>query len=121
MRRERRPLSVTILAWVYIAVGVIGFGYHAPELLKLEPDAFAIELTELLALAAGVFLLRGENWARWLTLAWIAFHVALSAFHTIREFAVHCVLAAAIGWVLFGVAAREWFGRREAKSQAGTE
>ena len=36
-----------------------------------------------LAIVCGVFLLRGHNWARWLALAWIAFHVVLSAFHAI--------------------------------------
>ena len=37
----------------------------------------SIALFELLAVLAGVFLLKGRNWARWLLLLWIAFHVIL--------------------------------------------
>ena len=33
------------------------------------------------AVVAGVFMLRGRNWARWLALAWMASHVAISVFH----------------------------------------
>ncbi len=42
MNRNKRPLSVTILAWVYIAVGAIGFVSHFTELLAgnaLQYDA----------------------------------------------------------------------------------
>ena len=39
-----------------------------------------MELTELLAMVSGAFMLRGHNWARWLALAWIIFHVILSIF-----------------------------------------
>ena len=30
-----------------------------------------------------------QNWARWLALAWIIFHVGLSLFHPIGELAFH--------------------------------
>lgn len=104
-----RPVSVTILAWVYIAVGVMGFAYHFHGLVALESDSIWIEGTECLAIAAGVFLLRAENWARWLALAWIVFHVALSAFLSVREFLVHCVFCGVIGWILFRGAAGRYF------------
>ncbi len=87
MNANKRPISVTILACVYLAVGVGGFAVHFRELLARHPDAVGIEVTELTAIVCGVFLLRGQNWARWLALAWIAFHVVLSAFHAIPEFA----------------------------------
>jgi len=81
MNSDPRPLSVTILAWVYIAAGTIGFIYHFRELLALQRDSFWVEPIRLLAILSGVFMLRGRDWARWLALAWIAFHVVVSAFH----------------------------------------
>lgn len=108
----KRPLSVTILGWVYIAVGLIGFGYHLTGFVFRTEDV-AIESVRLLATIAGAFLLRGHDWARWLALAWILFHVILSAFHALGEFAVHCLFCGAIAWVLFRPAAARYFRRSE--------
>ncbi|HEY4900011.1 MAG TPA: hypothetical protein VIH91_04245 [Terriglobales bacterium] len=109
MVSNKRPVSVLIVACVYLAVGVIGFAYHFKELLALHSDSVGIELTEFLAIVCGVFMLRGRNWARWLALAWIAFHVVLSALHTFREFAVHALFCAVIAWALFRPAAARYF------------
>ena len=101
MNSNKRPPSVTILAYVYLAVGTIGFAYHFRELLSLQHDGVWVELTEFLAIVSGAFMLRGHNWARWLALAWIAFHVILSAFGTVHEFAIHFLFCAVIAWFLF--------------------
>ena len=105
----KRPMSITILACVYLAVGVIGFAFHFRGLLAGQPDAVAAELTELVAVVCGIFLLRGHNWARWLALAWIAFHVVLSAFRAIPEFVIHAVFCVAIAWILFRSEAARYF------------
>jgi hypothetical protein len=105
----KRPLSVTIVACVYLAVGVIGFVFHFHELLAGHHDAVGIELTEFVAILCGAFLLRGHNWARWLALAWIVFHVVLSAFHAIPELVIHAVLCGAIAWILFRAEAARYF------------
>src|SRR4029077_18839332 len=89
MNSNKRPLSITILAGLYLAVGTLGFAYHLRELMTLQHDSVWVELTELVALVCGVFMLRGHNWARWLALAWMAFHVLLSAFGAVREFVIH--------------------------------
>jgi hypothetical protein len=109
MSAGTRPISVTILACVYLLVGVGGFAVHFRELLARHPDAVGIEVTELTAIVCGVFLLRGQNWARWLALAWIAFHVILSAFHAIPELAIHVVFCAVFAWVLFRPEAARYF------------
>ena len=46
-------------------------------------------------------MLRGCNWARWLLAAWMAYHVVLSAFHSVTELALHTLLFGAIGYFLF--------------------
>jgi len=106
---NKRPISVTILAIVYLAVGILGFVFHFRESLAFPREGVWIELTELAAIACGLFMLRGQNWARWLALAWIAFHVVLSAFHPLRELIVHGLLCAVIAWILFRGAATRYF------------
>jgi hypothetical protein len=105
----KRPLAVTIVAGVYLAVGVLGFAFHFRELLAGHHDAVGIEITEFVAILCGAFLLRGNNWARWLALAWIAFHVVLSAFHAIPELVIHAAFCAVIAWVLFRPEAARYF------------
>ena len=107
-----RPLSVTILACVYIAVGAVGFAAHLGELQAnhlFRFDGLWVELVRLLAAAAGAFLLQGHNWARWLAIAWMAFHVVVSVFHNFGEFAVHCLFCVVIAWFLFRPAAARYF------------
>jgi hypothetical protein len=109
---NKRPLSVTILAAIYIAVGAIGFAYHFRDLLAhdaFQYDGAGIELVRLLAVLAGVFLLRGRNWARWLAVAWIALHVVIGALQSVEQFAMHAVFCALIAWFLFRPAANRYF------------
>jgi hypothetical protein len=108
---NKRPLSVTIVGCVYIVTGAIGFAYHFHDLLlrPFPPDSLWIALVRLLAIVAGAFLLCGRNWSRWLALAWIAFHVILSAFHPFFQLAVHCLFLAVIAWSLLRPAAARYF------------
>lgn len=107
MNATRRPISVLVIACLYLAVGCIGFVFHFRELR--HPDGIWIALTEILAIIAGAFMLLGKNWARWLALAWMAFHVVLSAFGAFRELAVHSIIFVAIAWLLFRTDARDYF------------
>ena len=112
MNGIHRPLSVIIVACVYILIGAIGFAYHFTEFEASHPFQSGIvwiELLRLLAIVCGVYLLRGQDWARWLALAWIAFHVILSAFHSLPEFAIHSLFCAVIAWCLFRPAVTAYF------------
>jgi hypothetical protein len=114
MTLNPRPLSVTILAWLYVGVGMIGFIAHFIEIHARDAfryDGIAVEAVEVLAIVSGAFMLGGRNWARWLAVAWMAFHVVLSAFGAFREFAIHSLFCAAIVWLLFRPAARRYFRR----------
>ena len=116
MNAIKRPISVTIIACVYLAVGTLAFVYHFRELLSLQRDSFSMEATEFLAILSGAFMLRGHNWARWLALAWIVFHVILSAFDQLQGLAVHGLLCAVIAWILFRPEASRYFCGQEAGS-----
>ena len=109
---SKRPVSVTILALVLLLAGVVGFVYHAPDLRNWHPfpwDAILIEFIRVLAVVAAIYMLRGRNWARWLALFWIAFHVVVSAFHSWGEFAMHAVILAVFAYVLLRQAANTYF------------
>ncbi len=111
MTENKRPLSVTILGCIYLAVGIIGFVYHGKEFFArsaFQSDVVWIELTEFVAILCGAFILRGQNWARWLALAWIIFHVMLSV-GVISQFAIHCLFCALIAWFLFRPPAARYF------------
>ncbi len=105
---RRRPLSVTLIACLYIVTGAAGLVSHltAPP---FHADFFLSELVSLSALLSGVFLFRARNWARWLALTWIGFHVVLSAFHSLPEFAIHCLFFAVFGYFLFRPAVSSYF------------
>ena len=108
----KRPISVTIIAILYLAVGIAGFIGHGREALMARPfptDAIGIELTEFAAIVCGAFMLRGQNWARWLAVAWIALHVGISFFHPLRELAIHIVFLVLIAWILFRPEAARYF------------
>jgi hypothetical protein len=110
---RKRPISILAVACLYLAIGILGFAAHFRELLAGRQDSVAVELTEGLAIVCGAFLLRGDNWARWLALGWIVFHVMLSAFHSTREMVMHSLICAAIAWILFRPAAEPYFQRTE--------
>jgi hypothetical protein len=61
------------------------------------------------AIVAGVFMLRGRDWARWLALAWIAAHVVISAFHLMQGLLIHSILFVLFAYLLLRREAREYF------------
>lgn len=115
----KRPLSVIIIACLYMAVGAIGFVFHFQEFWarnSFHYDFFLIELTELVALLFGIFLVRGHNWARWGAIAWMLFHVAFSAFDALPKLAIHAVFFVVIAYCLFRPGANRYF--RGTRNQA---
>ena len=109
---KKRPLSVTIIGWLFIAAGTIGFAYHLKELKAdghFDYGAGLVLLVRLLAILSGLFLLRGSNWARWLLILWIAYHVILSTFHSLIGVATHSLLLIVIAYFLFRPRASDYF------------
>lgn len=101
---NKRPRSVTAIGCIFIAAGVIGLAYHGAEFKArraFDYDAIWVLLVRFLAIVGGVFLLRGSDWARWFLLIWIAYHVILSAFHSIFGLITHSLLFAIIAYFLY--------------------
>jgi hypothetical protein len=109
---KTRPVSVIVIACLYVATGVIGSASHFMEFRPGQPFQYDIvwaSLVNLVAVIAGVYMLRGNDWARWLALAWIAFHVVLSIFHSPRELALHSLFLIAFTYLLFRPEANRYF------------
>jgi hypothetical protein len=113
---NKRPISVTIIAGVYLLVGTVAFVYYFRQILAspaLRSHDALIELTELIAIVSGVALLRRHDWARWLTASWMAFHVAIS-FGSLQKLVVHSLFLVVISYFLFFRAdARAYFEHKE--------
>ena len=109
---NQRPFSVSLIGWLFVVTGVIGFTYHMTELkLQIPVDIYAawVLLVRLLAIVGGAFLLRGANWARWLLISWMAYHVANSTLHSIPELVIHSVILVGITYVLFRPQASRYY------------
>src|ERR1043165_7228946 len=115
----KRPLSVTLISGLFLAAGGVGLAYHATEFKAQVPfqyDLAWVCLVRLLAVIGAVFLLRAANWARWLLILWLAYHVGLGALHSASALIIHIVLLAVIAWFLFRRPASMYF--RGAKPEA---
>lgn len=109
---KKRPLPVTILSWVLIATGVGGLTLSGVDMRAQHTVGHGliwIALVRLLAVVAGAFMLRGWNWARWLAIAWIAFHVAISGFDSLQALIIHSLLLVVFAYFLFRAQARQYF------------
>jgi hypothetical protein len=108
----KRPLLLTLFGWFLILAGIVGFAAHWPLHRPWRPDdAWPLTLEAILG-AAGVLILRGYNWARWLALFWIAFHVVVSFYNSLREVAMHTLILLLFVALLFNPAANAWFRKQ---------
>lgn len=99
----RRPMAVTVVSWLAIAAGVFGLvrGFIGAQTLWPFPtDLIWIVLLDATWVACGIYLLRGRNWARWLTLAWMAIHVAIVSLYMPSMILAHVLIFAMIGYLL---------------------
>jgi hypothetical protein len=114
-QRLTRPLIITLLGWMLIAVGALECVSHAAAIRwPVHAGDVALPLFELIILVSGVFLLRGRGWARWIALAWIGFHVGISFVNSVRAGLVHSAIFALFAWLLFRPDVNAWFRRQRA-------
>ena len=107
---KRRPLSITIISWIFIVFGTIALLYGMFPLRDV-PSHWYVHLSRILQIVAGVFMLYGRSWARWLLVAWIAFHIVVGAMHGIGPLMMHIVIFSVILFFVFRRGANEYFAR----------
>ncbi len=110
----KRPFTVSIIGWLFIVVGLVNSGFHITR-SPLDRWVVALSLLGIVATVGGVFLLKRCGWARWLVLAWLAFHVAVSAFHSLSETAAHLLMLIVVGYFLLRPPASKYFSSAQSQ------
>ena len=90
-----RPIPVIIVSAMFIIAGCVGFVYHLKELFDPNINLYEIlwvQFVRILAIVCGILLLIPINWARWLAIAWLLYHVLISFFHSTSEMISHIVI-----------------------------
>ena len=106
-----RPRTITIISWLFIIFGSIALLSGVLPFRDLMSHWY-VHLSRILMIVAGVFMLKGQNWARWLLVAWIAFHIAISALHSMLFLLMHVVIFSVILYFVFRREASTYFSRR---------
>ena len=101
--REKPPFALTVVAWLVIAAATIGLvrGFGAAKTLwPIDHDLLTIVIVDAAGILCGAFLLRGKNWARWLTLVWLAAHMVIGFFISAGSGVAHCVIFGMLAYLL---------------------
>jgi hypothetical protein len=114
---HKRPRSITVISWIFIVFGGIGFIASLLPYLELAPAQriaelkahWILHLARIIAVVCGVFMLYGFNWARWLLVAWIVFHIILSVLHSPLQLLMHTLIFSIVLYFLFRQQASAYF------------
>lgn len=115
-----RPLSITIISWFFLIFGSIALisgllplaGADRAQLVAEFKTHWMVHLSRLIQIAGGLCMLRGHNWARWLMVAWMVFHLVVGALHGWVSFLTHVAIFAVILFFLFRRNASEYFSAK---------
>src|SRR4026208_2208741 len=105
---RKRPLSITLISWLFIIFGAIALIYGVWPIKDVKSHWY-VHVSRFLQIVAGVFMLYGRNWARWLLVAWIAFHLVVGALHGIGPLLMHVVIVSVILFFVFRPQASAYF------------
>jgi hypothetical protein len=116
---KARPLSITIISWLFMIFGGIALlsgllpltGANTAQLIAEFKTHWMVHLSRLAAIVSGLLMLRAHNWARWLLVAWIVFHIVIGALHGWIPLVTHVLIFSVILFFLFRRRAREYFAR----------
>jgi hypothetical protein len=118
-----RPLSITIIGWLFMIFGSIALlsgllpltGADSAQLIAEFKTHWMVHLSRLAAIVSGLFMLRGHNWARWLLVVWIVFHIVIGALHGWLQLLIHVLIFSVILLFLFRRNASQFFTRTESQ------
>lgn len=114
---KQRPLSITILSWLFIVFGAIALvaglwplvHMNSTQLTTDFQKHWMVHLSRSAQIIAGVFMLYGHNWARWLLVVWLAFHVFVGALHSPVQLLTHALFLLVGLYLLFRASASAYF------------
>jgi uncharacterized membrane protein HdeD (DUF308 family) len=114
---KQRPLSITIISWLFIVFGAIALvaglwpivHMNGAQMLADSEKHWMVHLSRSAQIIAGVGLLYAQNWARWLLVFWLAFHVIVGALHSSVQLITHLLFFLVGLFFLFRPAAAAYF------------
>ena len=114
---RKRPRSITIISWLFIALGSIGLivgllprvDITAAQRLAELKTHWYVHVSRMAAVLSGVLMLYGFNWGRWLLVAWLAFHVIVGFLHSPFQLLTHSLFLALGLYFLFRPPASAYF------------
>ena len=109
---KNRPLAVILVSLLFIITGCVGFVYHVKDFSELDAkpsELIWILFLRILAVVCGLLLLFRINWARWLAIAWLAYHILISALNSTTEMIAHIVLLIIVSVLVFLPASSKYF------------
>ena len=101
---RKAPIPVIIVSVLFILVGCAGFVYHIKELSDLNNNLYEtiwVLFLRILAVVCGLLLLFRINWARWLAITWLMYHVIIGAFNSTSQVITHIVFLIIVSVLLF--------------------
>ncbi|HLO59530.1 MAG TPA: hypothetical protein VK179_12360 [Bacteroidales bacterium] len=112
---KKPPVPVLLVAVLFIFAGIMGVVYHWRDFndpqMGLNESLLAVAI-RVLAVICGILLLLRFNWSRWLAVAWLLYHVILSAFHSTSELLVHIAFLIAVSLLLFLPSSGAYFRKK---------
>ena len=123
-RGPRIPVvSVLAVAVLFLVLGALDVYQGIVPIVssigrsRLAGDDVLVLVIGVAALVGGWQLLRGRSWARWLLVAWMALHVAVSAGRP-AALGAHLAIFGGIAFLLFRSRAAPHFMERASSSSA---
>jgi uncharacterized membrane protein HdeD (DUF308 family) len=112
-----RPLSITIISWLFIVFGAIALvaglwplvHMNGAQLIADSEKHWMVHLSRIAQIVAGVGMLYEHNWARWLLVVWLAFHIIVGALHSSIQMLTHVLFFLVGMFFLFRPAASAYF------------
>lgn len=129
METKQRPTSLTVIGWIFIVLGGLSavatiFTYNSPEVQAIMeesplsvPTQYAMMIAGLVvSIAAGIGILKGQNWARYLYVGWslIGFAVTIATSPLTVSMIPGLILFLIFVIFLFRPKANEYFTQRSA-------
>ena len=104
---QRRPVTIIVISFLFVLLGALTLTNAAWDTVNTDQRLtdlqhhWMIYLSALAAIVGGVFLFKGQSWARWLLVAWMAFHIVVGALHGIGPMLTHVVIFSVILYFIF--------------------
>lgn len=120
---NKRPRAITVISWIFIVFGIIALltgllpnvNTTAAQRLAEFKGHWYVHVSRMVMVLSGVFMLYGFNWARWLLVVWLVFHVVIGALHSPLRLVVHSLLFVVVVYFLFRPPASAYFRGPRAK------